>query len=228
MADNLQGINNLRREISGSEIVHDKSAEQIELPPREMVAAGIVESETWRVMSPDDRRKVLISYYGEDYNFKLGLTKRVDMESERSTGSPNPVSGQEGSGIVDNKATDFDSLRREFDKIKSGQQEEVELTDEEKARIAAERGDAVNTKRDAGVPAVVPADDPADTNEELVKDGGSELSDSVLPSTINLFGYDPSEATIKNYEKIIANSDASDSDMWLAVLVKKLLFRSDE
>lgn len=190
------------------------SAESMEMPPQALIVAGVIDMQGWAMMSLDARKQVLISVLGPDYNKKLGLETQldVDLPEEKSTFAPEM-------SVNKDEITD---LKDQFEKLK---QEGEKLTAEDKERVYAEKGGFANT----GIPPVQkPADDKSNSSQNPTS--SAQDVDNEEKPVIKLFGYMPTLELISNYQSVLNDSkkDAKNSEKWLSMLIKKILFRTDD
>lgn len=205
LEENIQKVEQLNGSIS---------AESMEMPPQALIVAGVVDVQGWAMMSLDARKQVLISVLGPEYNKKLGLETQAEMslpEDKSVSAAEVPVNKDE-----------ITQLRDEFDKLKK---EGEILTAEDKERIHAEKGGFANT-------GIAPVQKPADDNSKSTQNPTSSAQDvdNDEKPVIKFFGYMPTLELINNYRSVLNDSkkDAKDSEKWLSMLIKKILFRSDD
>lgn len=252
MADNLQQSNNIKREASPEQAVNSgpiKSAENISIPPRSLVKDGIVDPQIWQTMSPEERKRVLESYYGSDYNAVLGLIPKAheqadnieknEINKDMHNSEPARTSNLSADGNnIGETATEveqeerFESMKKQLDELRSGNFQEINnkentsnLSEEEQARIFTEKGGNANLGNTQGKGNIT--DDSTDDGKSDKPFEKPQSSTSTTP-TVQLFGYKPSWNLFQNYSAIADKGKAEDAETWLAILLRKLLLRSDE
>lgn len=205
LEENIQKVEQLNGSIS---------AESMEMPPQALIVAGVIDVHGWAMMPLEARKQVLISVLGPEYNKKLGL----ETQTEINLAEGKSVSTTE---IPVNK-DEITQLKDEFDKLKK---EGEKLTADDKERIYAEKGGFANT-------GIAPVQKPADDNSNSAQNPTSSAQDvdNDEKPVIKFFGYMPTLDLINNYQSVLNDSkkDAKSSEKWLSMLIKKILFRSND